>query len=338
MIHIEEQLYKEIENNRSVSKNFNFFDVFGQHVYFNYRNTITKWYSSDTLDKFNSVSKENTYSLNDISYVFNEFGFRSENFSSIKEDEPVVLYGGCSITAGVGLPIDHVWSSMLNKKIAKDIQKDIKLYSLAHGGLSIDTIVRLVYVAVNNNVIKPDIVFLNLPPIWRKEMFEYKMYNISTFQYLPNYTPNIEQRGLVKAWEKFVNLPYMLNDTFKNLLMLKYFLESKNIPMFFTFWDQQDLYDIASQKDTNIGAILDKNLPSALKENYLGCFSMMLDSQIDALRSTDQRAINWQKEYKQSIARDGMHYGPNSHVELSTRFYNVISIRNEYQDFLKKYG
>ena len=54
------------------------------------------------------------YGPEDITYKFNKYGFRSDEFEDDGRDN--ILSVGDSFTMCIGVPIEHSWSYMLSKK------------------------------------------------------------------------------------------------------------------------------------------------------------------------------------------------------------------------------
>jgi hypothetical protein len=73
---------------------------------------------SDDIDttftfRHNSVRD---YSLSEVSYKLNSFGFRSDEFTA-NHNEDHVLFIGCSVTYGTGVPLEKMWSKLLYDKL-----------------------------------------------------------------------------------------------------------------------------------------------------------------------------------------------------------------------------
>jgi hypothetical protein len=95
----------------------------------------------------------------DISYSFNEFGFRSDSFS---KDNNEFLFAGCSHTFGVGLPKNIIWASRLN-----EILGGKKFLNIGMPGASIDLICYNVMRYIERFG-KPKGVFILFPDFYRK--------------------------------------------------------------------------------------------------------------------------------------------------------------------------
>jgi hypothetical protein len=73
----------------------------------------------------------------EISYKYNSDGFRTHEFSDFL-CKKVNIAVGCSLTEGVGIPIENVWPSILEQKLG------IPLLNLGLGGGSTDTVARII--------------------------------------------------------------------------------------------------------------------------------------------------------------------------------------------------
>ena len=80
----------------------------------------------DLLAKYNWIDAE-------ITYQFNDQGFRSEEFDCSRS----ILFLGCSFTMGIGLPYEQTWPYLVATDLA------LKNFNLGIGGGSNDTAFRL---------------------------------------------------------------------------------------------------------------------------------------------------------------------------------------------------
>jgi len=144
-------------------------------------NTTQYWKDSDSQGQFKRrirQAKEDTYIRTDtgthelvidkhlkyweyksIKYIYNNFGFRSNDDFSSTEEGIVCL--GCSFTEGIGLPIELNWGHLLAKKLGK------KHYNLGQGALGLDSAFRLLLGYKDKLKFKD--VFLLIPPPYRYE-------------------------------------------------------------------------------------------------------------------------------------------------------------------------
>ena len=111
----------------------------------------------------------------EITYKFNSFAFRCEEFTN----DPGILFLGCSHTVGVGLPIEHTWPTLVASKL------NLKCYNLGQGGGSTDTAYRLGSHWIPK--ILPKIVVLLLPEMHRLEVVSERYIEFLTPMSPPGY-------------------------------------------------------------------------------------------------------------------------------------------------------
>ena len=141
------------------------------HHNFWLKNQTVSWNGSDTKDRFHLNCKDpqklkllkdlGWYSSNGgISYTFNSFGFRDEEF----DQRPCGIALGCSHTEGVGIPQSAAWPRVLTKITGTHT------WNLGVGGSSIDTCFRLLDYWLPR--LKPQFVTMCIPPADRVEVFD----------------------------------------------------------------------------------------------------------------------------------------------------------------------
>lgn len=101
-----------------------------------------------------------------VLYRINKDGFRSDNFEPYKKNNLGVLFAGCSLTFGEGLPENLSWPSMLQKKLSEFSKKTIQSYNMGYPAASIQLIIKNT-ISFINKFGKPKMLFLLLPNIER---------------------------------------------------------------------------------------------------------------------------------------------------------------------------
>jgi len=141
-------------------------EVWGLSTHYEDRNQTTKWYGTDNKYDF-EVNKRVTSSRKrlehngwldkniDITYEFNEHGFRSESF----EKKCKVLFNGCSETMGIGLPLHMMWAG----KVAQEL--DVPYHSIACAGADWQHVCQRTLYWIPK--LKPEIMIIHEPPIPR---------------------------------------------------------------------------------------------------------------------------------------------------------------------------
>ena len=308
--------------------NFNFWD---DYCINRNKNAITHWNGPDTeetLKKVRENKKFVTYNAGDYFYKNNSLGFRSEEFDN--SDKIKILYGGCSMTEGIGVPLEHTWASFTNSLISVEVGKPVKLYNIGIGGSSIDAIVRFTYLTIKNEKFVPDLVLLLLPSISRSEVFyqdlssRIKIYNfISTFDKYDD--PQI--RAIHEALLKNYSPAQRVHDTFKNLLMLKEFLDARSIPFYFQTWDNTKIL-FNKGFALEFSDILSEHSPKDLKPH-----AIRAKMKFDLSRFPPRFGL----PFKQNIGRDGMHPGPNTHWDYANEMLEWLRTQEAFRELLTKW-
>ena len=310
----------------------NFWDDYNFSYLNSISNKIEQWNGPDCEENFKKVSinpKFTTYGKSDFFYRRNSYGFRSENFNN--DDDVKVLYAGCSLTEGVGLPLEHTWAHFVNMAIGKDLGKKLNMYNIGYGGFSIDSIVRFTYLTIKNGIFKPDLVLLLLPSITRNEIVyrdenqQILTYNfISTFGGMTDPQLKVIHDNQTRAFLA----TQRLHETFRNLLFLKEFLDNQEIPFFFQTWDNTKL-DFGRNKFLGFSDTLFVASPTVLRQHLIPA-TMVFD--YNGLQK------KYPQPFKQNIGRDGMHPGPNSHWNYSNEFYEALKKKDAFKRVFDKWN
>ena len=194
------------------------------HSQYQYRNQTLLWHSTDTEELYNKNLKdkkqyqtlfENGWVDADITYKFNEYGFRAESFNSKAPDGLVV---GCSYTAGEGLPLDNIYTTYVSRKMG------INLYNLGVCGASNGLMFRLVRYWLP--ILKPKFVIVQTTHAHRFELINQD--NHSGIISPANQT--ITHGDLFKNW--WYNDLNSLVDKDRNTLAIRYVCHELDIPLF----------------------------------------------------------------------------------------------------------
>jgi hypothetical protein len=110
-----------------------------QNPYACFANQEIDWLPMDTEELYNENLKTKYYLLQKnnwidqpFTYKFNSHGFRSDEFV----DQASILFLGCSMTVGIGVPYDTTWAKIVANTL------NLKCYNLGIGGSSNDAAFR----------------------------------------------------------------------------------------------------------------------------------------------------------------------------------------------------
>ncbi len=136
----------------------------------NLANKTFKWMTADTEENYKKVIRttEVPYGPTDIEYKYNNYGFRCDDFESWEKHPFRILYAGCSMTEGIGLPLKDIWPTLLHNKICETYGVKIPFWTVASGGTGIDQLVRHIYNV--KDLLRPQIIISYLPSKERREL------------------------------------------------------------------------------------------------------------------------------------------------------------------------
>lgn len=97
-------------------------------------------------------------------YKINSMGFRSDEFTD-KHDGQHILFAGCSMTFGDGIPLQYLWAHKLYSKIKAEHGAS-GYFNIASNGASVGVIIENTYKYIKKYG-KPDYVFMLLPDLQR---------------------------------------------------------------------------------------------------------------------------------------------------------------------------
>lgn len=186
-------------------------------IYLEYANKTLDWLPSDTEKKYNYNITHNYEKLQEmgwvdkqITYSFNEYGFRCPSFS----DDPSILFLGCSLTTGIGLPLENTWPYIVSAELK------LNLINLGQGGGSGDTVFRLAHGWIPR--LKPKIVYVLMPHEDRNEIVSVRE---KTVFLLPS---QLKEGHLPKKWEEYYS-DWLLEPTNMNIAAIKNRLALKQL-------------------------------------------------------------------------------------------------------------
>jgi len=197
------------------------FDIELMHRNYQYKGTELEWNGADTQDLFekNCRDPKNQAKLQSlgwlepgcITYKYNSFGFRDEEF----DNRPCGIAVGCSHTEGIGLPNSAGWVRKLSELTG------IHIWNLGVGGSSLDTTFRLLDHWLPK--LKPKFVVACTPDPARIEVF----YHATPIALMPQFHPK-HLEHYYKIWISDNNNSKMLER--KNLLAIQCLCNLAGIP------------------------------------------------------------------------------------------------------------
>lgn len=235
------------------------------------------------------------YNERSFGYEFNSNGFRCDEFEYILNNKlDSIIYFGCSFTFGIGLPEEHIWTSIVHDKIERMEGKRLNKINLGMPGSGIDYIRYMAGKAIKK--FKPKYVFTYAPPFPR-------LVSMRQFGSDKNHTYSFLGPSISKT------------DTILNKNLTEIMLQTEKDCTEYTEW-----YDRSEQQALNTfselsGAkwiTLEHNEIHGIGPNKRGLF-----------------AEKYPKAYYPDIARDFMHLGPTFHRELAAEF--ISEYKSKYE-------
>jgi hypothetical protein len=214
------------------------------------RNTILNWESTDTeelykenfnkkttralLEKYNWIDTEN-----DITYEYDDCGFRINSTYDIKSDKRLLVLG-CSTTFGVGLKAEQTWPWIIGKKL------NYKVFNLAVVGTGLSNMfMKLMYWLPKIN---PDIVICFAEDYTLNRVDMFKLGDDLVEPYIIDQNETSISVKLQKEFNQYVlDERNVFLSSYKNLIAMKY-LTKINECKFISNWDF-DLYKMKPPKD-----------------------------------------------------------------------------------------
>ncbi len=173
-----------------------------------FANVTCDWKIADNEKQYLKVKDTVPYGPDDITYQHNSEGFRCDEFEHWSKHPHRILFAGCSLTEGVGLPLKDTWAKLFHKKVCDHLGTDIPFWSIARGATGIDHMVR--YMNHYMDMLRPQLVISYIPFSERRERWFNDFYGPWSIE---------------KDSQAFLDDRYVLYQTEKNLTMIDLILE-----------------------------------------------------------------------------------------------------------------
>lgn len=173
-----------------------------------------------------------------ISYITNNYGFRSQSFDNISSESINILFSGCSWTWGSGLPDSYVWRSILTEKFKNVFpDKDVQQYNTATcaGSISLACKNTLALLRKTDNI---DYIYMLFPGFHRSTGFkkENEVYSmVKLYTVLPE-SPSFKNKQLKEYSKNYKEI----ESIYHNLVLIQSVIDIcklKGVKFFFGTWD-----------------------------------------------------------------------------------------------------
>lgn len=244
-----------------------------------------------------------------FTYRINSHGYRGDHFKVLDRNNINILYGGCSLTFGEGLPEELTWPYLLTEKIKNQYpSKQVNYYNLSQPGLSISGVSRLCFDYFKKYG-HPDYLFLMLPNIMRGLVY-------SKHQGYKTIAPNMQSVIADPIVKKY----------FQNVIPENVWLQAF------------DLMNIIEQYCESVGITLvwnatDREIWKQLNYKF---FVNKIEDQYSLIKPKTIKITNELKMPDNILnlpywecARDGSHPGSAWTTSQAESYYNKIEFKNE---------
>lgn len=127
-----------------------------------YNGKKVQWCHTDTPENLDKNPHKDNWANTDITYTFNKQGFRTYDLVSLFK-QPVNIALGCSHTLGVGMPVDSIWPTLIEKATG------VPTLNLGIGGGSTDCVSRILMNVSSLYAVQT--VFIAWPELTRFEKY-----------------------------------------------------------------------------------------------------------------------------------------------------------------------
>ena len=204
------------------------------HSYTLYANQELLWVPSDSEDLYKEnlssqlhLLEEHNWLSTKFTYKFNTEGFRCQEFNSSNN----MLALGCSLTFGLGLPLEETWPVILANKLG------LTCYNLGIPGASNDTAFRLASHWIP--LLKPSVVVLYSPAPDRLELVT----DTKAYTYLPGKPNNNPGSEFYKMW--ITNSGNGKLNQEKNIGAIAHLCNSQSIKFVYVYGNELNKIDLA---------------------------------------------------------------------------------------------
>lgn len=255
-------------------------------------------------------------------YQINPQGFRGKDFNEFNPKNINILFGGCSISVGVGLPESNTWYKKLANKI-QDMRQDKKVdfYNISVNGASIELIIKNVIAFIKSGR-KIDYIFLLLPEGSRSLSFNDEERTFLKYLFSDPWKPTKKYYSQQYIHEDKVLINFIL------LSLLEELCKNAEIKLIWTTCNPAE-YSLYENSSFNNYFIMDQPPielvlypPNSSGKNNRIEFTEKQYSR--ALKNFEAIYNNKNNEPYWSIARDGLHYGSAANNLIAENFFNKL--------------
>lgn len=152
-------------------------------------------------------------------FKLNSSGLRSNEFTKDHKGKTHILFAGCSVTFGDGLPVEHSWANKTYRYLSDSLGDTSGYFNIATPGMSILSISMqiLKYVSMYGT---PNVLFIMVPDVDREMLIEFDSQRMQglALQLYRLMVKDLESKGcriMVMSWEAEINREYINKKTLR---------------------------------------------------------------------------------------------------------------------------
>jgi len=173
-------------------------------------------------------------------YKINKYGFRTNHLEKLNKKNVNVLFLGCSITSGVGLPEELIWTSLVTKELKKRFGNVVS-YNLAVHGSGVDQNFHNLRVFIEKYG-KPDYVFMYLPGFERFVIYNDKANYFLKITGAEKGSESYKKFRVVKQLVKHSSLEDLILSAVEKIHMIEFICNSLNIKLIWSTWHENYMH------------------------------------------------------------------------------------------------
>jgi hypothetical protein len=248
-------------------------------------NTVHQWLPSDTEANYHHRKHSHSlYGPDSFDYRYNELGWRCDSMLSPRSHRHRVIWAGCSVTEGIGLPMQATWGADLTDRLRAELASpSMPYWCVARGGVSQDYLARQLSMMVPK--LRPQVVVALLPDIARRELH--------MPQGLINWTPgDSTNQALTESLLQIWSDDQILHDAHKNIVFMHSICAAHGCD----FWWHTAMY------------------------THQDCYAQLLQGLPQSLRDCHFDSAPGGGD----LARDELHGGPQTHADFAAALWTEI--------------
>lgn len=267
-------------------------------------------FDPNTFDRISKVQSMSERETDLYDYRWNSDKLRSIEFS----EKPNIIALGCSITFGIGLPVEATWPMLLQEKLKE--HGDFSIGTIAYSGGSIMKSISSFFGMINKYDYVPEYVICNFPNLERF-MFIDPEYN-SMMDYLGNYL--INKKTVARApfeYDKILPFEWIYYINLEYIKMLEVFCKQAGVKLIWSTWSKS----LMEERDQ----FFDENFKYYIKDPTREIFPTFYEPGADY--ATNEKELN----SKYSILTDSSCHSEHSDLEYFNHALDRYPV-NGYMD------